>query len=118
MAITGIGVDIVDVGRFRRALGRAPRLVDRLFAECERELPVESLAARFAAKEAVVKALGSGEGFRWRDVIVHKTDSGAPYLELTGATAKRAQASGISRWHVSLTHDGGVALAFVIAEHI
>jgi holo-[acyl-carrier protein] synthase len=118
MAITGIGADIVDVGRFRRALVRAPRLVERLFAECERELPVESLAVRFAAKEAVVKALGFGEGFRWRDVIVHRNAAGAPYLELSGAALDRAQASGINRWHVSLTHDGGMALAFVIAEHI
>lgn len=122
MAVKGIGVDIVDVARFQEALAKAPGLVSRLFVESERRLGAESLAARFAAKEAVLKALSAAGGlsatseWRWRDVIVHKAESGAPYLELTGQAAQRAATSGITRWHLSLTHDGGMAMAFVIAE--
>lgn len=129
-SIIGIGVDAVDIGRFERALAKAPELAERLFVESERGLPVESLAARFAAKEAVAKALGAAGtepglveqaqpwSSSWHDVIVHNKKSGAPALELTGQAAARAAASGINRWHISLTHDGGMALAFVIGEQI
>ena len=113
--IIGVGVDAVDVARFGRALAKAPGLAQRLFAENERGLPVASLAARFAAKEAVAKALGAPRNLGWRHVIVHKSETGAPFLELTATAAALAAASGINKWHLSLTHDGGLALAFVVA---
>ena len=122
MVVKGIGVDVVDVARFKEALAKAPGLVGRLFVDGERGLGAESLAARFAAKEAVLKELSAAGGlsatsdWRWRDVIVHKAESGAPYLEVTSQVAQWAAASGITRWHLSLTHDGGMAMAFVIAE--
>jgi holo-[acyl-carrier protein] synthase len=114
--IAGIGTDVVDIGRFTRALERSPRLRERLFTEQERQLPVASLAARFAAKEAVVKALGSGRGLHWQEISVSRPEGERPTLQLTGESAATAEARGISAWHVSLSHDGGVATAFVIAE--
>jgi len=116
MAICGVGTDVVDIARFERALRKAPGLVERLFAAPERGLPVESLAARFAAKEAVAKALGSAGNLCWHDVIVHKASSGKPFLELRNRAAEVAATKGIAYWHISLTHDGGLAMAFVIAE--
>lgn len=136
MAVIGIGVDVVDVDRFERSLAKAPGLIERLFVEGERGLPVESLAARFAAKEAVLKilcsrrmvaagksaigetAFGMASTISWRNVIVHRNENGAPYLEVRGRAAEIAGASGIDRWHISLTHDGGMAMAFVIAESL
>jgi holo-[acyl-carrier protein] synthase len=115
--IVGVGVDVVDVGRLARALTRTPRLGQRLFTDAERALPrVEQLAARFAAKEAVAKALGAPGGLRWRDAEVVNEPSGRPRLVLTGGVAAEAEAQGISRWHLSLSHDGGVATAVVVAE--
>ena len=76
----------------------------------------ESLAARFAAKEAVIKAIGAVPGFRFTDFSTTTAPDGLPVLSLSGATAARAAALGITRWHVSLSHDGGVAMALVIAE--
>jgi holo-[acyl-carrier protein] synthase len=115
--IVGIGVDVVDVRRFAHALQRTPRLLDRLFTDAERgvERP-ESLAARFAAKEAVAKALGAPGGLRWRDAEVVSDDSGRPRLLVHGGVAEEADSQGISTWHVSLSHDGGVATAVVVAE--
>ena len=127
--IVGVGVDAVDVERFRRVLDRRPRFATRCFTETERSDatgsadPVQSLAARFAAKEAVMKALGSGLGsFALTDVEVRRTaGSGAtrnaPYLVLHGTAAERAGAKGAGRFHISLTHTDGVAIAFVVAEH-
>jgi len=115
--IIGIGIDVVDIGRFARALTREPRLAERLFADCEREQKIESLAARFAAKEAAIKALGGvGDGFSWRDVIVQKNEVGAPQLVVTGTMSQRATALGVNRWHLSLSHDAGLAIAMVVAE--
>ncbi|MDP9435959.1 MAG: holo-ACP synthase [Actinomycetota bacterium] len=114
--IVGVGVDVVDVDRLARALARTPGLQGRLFTDGERGRPVESLAARFAAKEAVAKALGAPGGLRWRDAEVVQLDSGRPVLRLHGGVAQEAEAQGISRWHLSLSHDGGVATAVVVAE--
>ncbi len=114
--IVGVGVDVVDVDRLARALARTPGLQGRLFTDGERDRPVESLAARFAAKEAVAKALGAPGGLRWRDAEVVQLDSGRPVLRLHGGVAQEAEAQGISRWHLSLSHDGGVATAVVVAE--
>jgi holo-[acyl-carrier protein] synthase len=114
--IVGVGIDVVDVARFERTLERAPGLLERLFNESERRLPPRSLAARFAAKEAVAKALGAPVGLRWVDVTVVREPSGAPRLEVTGTVAARAAELGVHRWHVSLSHDAGIAGAVVIAE--
>lgn len=114
--IAGIGVDVVDLERFDRALARTPRLRSRLFAESERHLSSHSLAARFAAKEAVVKALGRTDIVVALDVEVVSDEHGNPDLVLHGAVADAAAALGIRRWHVTMTHDAGVACAFVVAE--
>jgi holo-[acyl-carrier protein] synthase len=115
--IVGVGVDVVDIDRFGRSLERTPGLAARLFTERERELTaVASLAARFAAKEAVAKALGAPGNLRWTDAEVVTEESGRPVLQLTGDVAAAAAASGIRTWHLSLSHDGGIATAFVVAE--
>ncbi len=109
-------MDVASIDRVSDALFRQPRLAERLFTEAERTLPPESLAARFAAKEAVAKALGSPGGMRWRDCEVVMGPDGAPGLVLTGTVADAARARGISSWHLSLSHDGGLAIAMVVAE--
>ncbi|MEU3163577.1 holo-ACP synthase [Streptosporangium sp. NPDC006930] len=114
--IVGIGVDVVDVARFEATLVRTPALRGRLFTEGESGLATESLAARFAAKEAVAKALGAPPGLRHLDAEVLSGEHGRPELRVTGRVADVAEALGVARWHVSLTHDGGVAIAYVIAE--
>jgi holo-[acyl-carrier protein] synthase len=116
MSIAGIGVDVVDLARFERALTRTPVLRNRLFAESERDLPLRSLAARFAAKEALMKALGESTGIRWHDMVVAPDEHGAPALRVSGAAASLADARGITSWHLSLSHDAGVAIAMVVAE--
>jgi holo-[acyl-carrier protein] synthase len=119
--IVGVGVDVVAVPRFAAALRRTPALAQRLFTAAELVTASggprtdESLAARFAAKEAVAKALGAG-GMRWTDAEVHNDDAGQPRLEVRGTVAARAQQLGVRSWHLSLSHDGGVAVATVIAE--
>lgn len=115
--IVGVGIDVVQVERFARALGRTPRLRDRLFtAEEQKGTRVESLAARFAAKEAVAKALGAPGGMRWHDAEVVRGIGGRPALVVRGTVADEAAAQGIRSWHLSLSHDGGVATAVVVAE--
>ncbi|GAB3610999.1 holo-ACP synthase [Humibacter ginsengiterrae] len=114
--IAGIGVDIVDLERFDRAIARTPKLLTRLFAQSEQGLPIHSLAARFAAKEAVVKALGRADVVVASDVEVVPDEHGNPGLVLHGAVAEEAAARGITRWHLTMTHDAGVACAFVVAE--
>lgn len=114
--IIGIGTDMVDESRLAVALARAPRLRTRLFGEDERTLPIRSLAGRFAAKEAVAKALGSPGDLSWQDVTVVKDTHGRPELKVSGACERRATALGVTHWHVSVSHDGGMAIAFVIAE--
>jgi len=114
--IVGVGIDVVDIARFERQLERAPGLRQRLFTEAEQALPARSLAARFAAKEAVAKALGAPVGLRWTDVTVVRQDGGAPRLDVIGTVAARAQQLGVERFHVSLSHDAGIASAVVIAE--
>ncbi|MCD0447644.1 holo-ACP synthase [Actinocorallia sp. API 0066] len=114
--IVGVGIDVVDVARFTASLERTPRMRERLFTEVERELPVLSLAARFAAKEALAKALGAPRGLRWTDAEIRREPDGRPTLHVIGTVAAAAQARGVTSWHVSLSHDGGVATAVVIAE--
>ena len=114
--IVGIGVDLVDIARLDRALRRTPALAARLFAEGERGAPAASLAACFAAKEAVAKALGAPPGLRWADVEIVHDQAGRPGLVVRGTVADAARRLGVRRWHVSLTQDGGVSVAFVVAE--
>jgi holo-[acyl-carrier protein] synthase len=106
--IVGIGTDVCDVGRLQSALARTPSLAARIFTEAEVGLPPASLAARFAAKESVAKALGRPRGARWRDAEVRRAADGRPVLFVAGYEHLT--------WHVSLAHDAGIATAFVIAE--
>ncbi len=118
MSVWGIGVDVVDVPRFAASLERTPSLRARLFTpdELAAGLPVESLAARFAAKEAFAKALKAPAGLSWQDVTIASDAAGAPSLVPAGAAADRVASLGLSALHLSLSHDGGVATAFVVAE--
>lgn len=114
--IIGVGIDVVDVARFGVTLDRTPRLRERLFTDAEQVLPLASLAARFAAKEALAKALGAPVGLRWRDAEVHRGEDGRPRLSMGGTVAARADQLGARRTHLSLSHDAGVASAVVILE--
>ena len=114
--IVGVGVDVVEVARLGRSLERTPALLERLFTEQERSVErLESLAARYAAKEAAAKVLGA-PGFAYLDAEVVREESGRPRLVLHGDALAHATEMGIVRWHLSLSHDGGVATAFVVAE--
>jgi holo-[acyl-carrier protein] synthase len=116
VTVIGIGVDVVDLARFEASLARTPGLDDRLFTAAERALPVASRAARFAAKEAVAKALGAPKGLEWHDVEVVNDAAGRPALAVTGTVAAAAADAGVTSWHVSRSHDGGSAVAMVVAE--
>lgn len=119
----GIGVDVVEIERFRVSLQRTPTMRERLFTPVELEYvaakadPVPSLAARFAAREAVMKTLGLGLGaFGFHDVWVERAPSGVPSLAFAGRAAVLAAEAGVVRWHLSLTHSDLVAVAYVVAE--
>ncbi|MCB5178601.1 holo-ACP synthase [Streptomyces antimicrobicus] len=120
--IIGVGIDVAEIDRFAAAMERTPHLADRLFVESELLLPsgerrgMASLAARFAAKEALAKALGAPGNLLWTDAEVYVEASGQPRLRVTGSVAARAAELGVASWHVSLSHDAGVASAVVIAE--
>ena len=114
--IAGVGIDVVDIDRFERQVQRTPGLLERLFTPPERHLPVRSLAARFAAKEALAKALGAPGNLSWQDVTVVRAPSGQPSLQISGTVAARAAELGVAHLHVSLSHDAGIATAMVVAE--
>lgn len=120
--IIGIGIDVVALDRFEGLMQRQPTFLDRILTKREQLhkdgtlRSVASLAGRFAAKEAVAKSLGAPAGLRWHDCEVLTDISGKPHLELTGTISDFARELKITRWHVSLTHDGGHAIAYVIAE--
>ncbi|MBF0808575.1 holo-ACP synthase [Rothia nasimurium] len=116
--IIGTGTDVVNIDRFAELLEGTPALRERLFVLGERELPVRSLAARFAAKEAAAKALRAPAGLNWQDCWVEKDADGAPYLVVEGTVARRAAELGINRWHLTMSHDEPIATATVIAEHL
>ncbi len=115
-AIAGVGVDVVGIARLTAMLERTPALLDRLLTPSERGLSAASRAARVAAKEAVGKALGAPGDFSWQDVTVERTEVRRPYLRLRGATLRAAEAQGVAHLHLSLSHDGDVATAIVVAE--
>lgn len=121
--IVGIGVDAVDVQRFARVLERTPGTRDRLFTSEELAYadslsdPTASLAARFAVREAAMKALGVGIGaFDFHDITVRRDESGRPILLAGGRAARLADDLGVDRWWVSMTHTDDLAVAYVIAE--
>ncbi len=123
--IVGIGVDLVEIGRIREAVARHGERARRRFftedelTECDsRAKPEECLAVRFAAKEAALKALGTGKGpgFRWTDIEVTRDGSGPPQLKLGGVVLERAQRLGVERTSVSLSHEGDYACAVVLLE--
>jgi len=126
MAVIGVGIDAVSIERMRRATAATPRgerFRVRVFTEAERRVcdarrdPAESYAARFAAKEAVMKALGAeGISMAWRDIEVVRADSGAPSIAVHGRVATRCSELGVRVIHVSLTHVDPVALASVVLE--
>jgi holo-[acyl-carrier protein] synthase len=120
--VIGIGLDLVDLERFRRVLDRTPSIVDRLFTDDERAYalakrdPTERFAGRFAAKEAVMKAMGVGIGeVRFREIEVVRADSGAPSVALHGDAAARATGLGIAEWRLTLSHTHRVAEAIAVA---
>jgi holo-[acyl-carrier protein] synthase len=120
--IVGIGVDVVEIERFRSIADRTSGFAERVLTYSERHhrdgspRADSSLAARFAAKEAVAKALGAPAGLMWHECQVAVDASGRPHLRLSGSVQQAALQLGITDWHISLTHDGGVAIAYVIAE--
>ena len=119
--MVGVGVDIVDVRRFRAAIARTPGLVARVFTDREIELSggaslrPSSLAARWAAKEAVAKVLVDNRGLEWHHCEVVNGDRGEPLLVVAGTVQRAAEALGIEAWHLSLSHDGDMAIAFALA---
>ncbi|MCL9663696.1 holo-ACP synthase [Curtobacterium albidum] len=119
--IIGIGVDVVDTERFRGVLERTPALRTRLFTPGEQlrdgePRPVTSLAARFAAKEALIKAFGSSAGLSWQELEVVADDQRNPSLTLHEGARRVAADRGVTNVHLSLSHDGGIATAFVVIE--
>lgn len=118
--IRGVGVDVVSIPRFARALERAPRFRGRVFSPDESKLPARSLAARFAAREAALKAMGGfrddGPRFTLRDLEVVRDADGAPAFRSGAALAAVLAHRGIRTLHLSLSHDGDVAMAMVVAE--
>ncbi|KRC96000.1 MULTISPECIES: holo-ACP synthase [unclassified Streptomyces] len=122
MSIIGVGIDVAEIERFAASMERTPGLAERLFLRSELLLPsgerrgAASLAARFAAKEALAKALGAPPGLLWTDAEVYVEESGRPRLRVQGSVAARAAELGVRGWHVSLSHDAGVASAVVVAE--
>ncbi len=119
----GLGIDAVDIARFQSTLTRQPRMADRLFTASERELAARRadagavLAARFAVREATMKALGVGLGaFDFHDVSVVSAADGRPSLCVQGRAAELAHQCGVSSWHVSISHTEHLAVAVVAAE--
>jgi holo-[acyl-carrier protein] synthase len=118
----GIGVDLCEVDRMRIALGRTPSLRARVFTDDEqaycdgRKDPTERYAARFAAKEAVMKAMGVGVGAcKWREIEVARAGSGAPSVRLHGGAQRLADERGIGEWRLTMTHTHRVAEAIAVA---
>jgi holo-[acyl-carrier protein] synthase len=119
--IVGLGVDICEIQRMERALARHPTMRGRVFTAEERAYcdskarPAESYAGRFAAREAVIKALGGYRGKRWHDISVTRAPSGAPAIRLDGNAKLRADVLGIDRVLITFTHERTNAAAFAIA---
>ena len=121
MEILGLGVDLCEIARMERALGRHPTMRVRVFtpeeiAYCDSKgRPAESYAGRFAAREAVIKALGGYRGRRWQDISVTRATTGAPAIRLEGSAKARADALRISKVLITFTHEKTNAVAFALA---
>ena len=111
--IDGIGIDVVDIARFAESLERTPSLREKLFTQGEADKSISSLAARFAAKEALAKALNVGHGLPWHDAEVISHESGKPDFLFRGEIAELIDGAKV---HLSLTHDAGIATAMVVVE--
>ncbi len=118
----GIGTDLCEVDRMRRSLARTPTLAGRVFTDAERAYcerrrdPTERYAARFAAKEAVMKAMGVGVGAcKFAEIEVARAPSGAPSVRLHGGPARLAADRGVSGWHLTMTHTHLTAQAIAVA---
>ena len=114
--IVGVGIDVVDVARFAETIERTPAMLERVFTPDERQRPLASQAARFAAKEALAKALGAPQDLQWHDAEVVTTEDGRPWFEVRGSVAKRCEHLGVETVHLSLSHDAGMASAVVVLE--
>jgi len=114
--VIGVGIDVVDIDRFVQSLERTPPLRERLFTPAEAVRPPASLAARFAAKEALAKALGAPVGMAWHDAEIVSEDTGRPLFQIRGTVAAQAKQLGVAHVHVSLSHDAGIASAVVVLE--
>ena len=113
--IIGLGIDVTQVSRFTRAATRGG-LLDRIFTPAEQDSSMQRMAGRFAAKEALAKALGAPTGLVWTDVEVRKDETGKPYFACTGTVAQRVAELGVGQLHLSITHDAGIAAAVVVCE--
>jgi len=114
--IVGIGVDLVDLKRFEAQLKTNPKLLDRVFHKLEKTYTPRQLAGSWAAKEAVIKAVGDIEGIQLSEISVVRDSLGKPWLNAEGATAARLTEAGIAKLHLSLSHDGQMLIAYVVAE--
>ena len=111
--IDGIGIDVVDIKRFQESVDRTPHLREKLFTESERTKPIQSLAARFAAKEALYKALSPSHGLSWHDAEIINHENGRPDFLFRGGIAELIDGATV---HLSLSHDAGIASAMVVIE--
>jgi holo-[acyl-carrier protein] synthase len=114
-AIIGIGIDVVAIDRFQESLERTPGLLNRVFTPNEAKLKLSSLAARFAAKEALAKALNAKAAFNWQEAEVISEETGKPNFKFTGEMAERLAGHNV---HLTLSHDAGIASAMVIVERV
>lgn len=114
--IAGIGIDVCSISRLEESLERTPNLRERLFHESEHSLSLESLAARFALKEALAKALGNPSLLNWNEISLSKDEHGKPALELHGQTRENFVNLGFRASHLSISHDAGVAVALIVLE--
>lgn len=114
--IVGIGVDLVDLKRFEQQLKKNPKLLDRVFHSVEKNYTPRQLAGSWAAKEAVIKAVGDIQGIHLSELSVVRDSLGKPWLNAEGSTALRLREAGIAKLHLSLSHDAGVLVAYVVAE--
>jgi holo-[acyl-carrier protein] synthase len=116
MTVVGIGVDVVDVSRFAAAADRTAGFVQRVLTPDETSVSNASMAARFAAKEALAKALGAPRGLRWHDAVVRNEPSGEPVFVVSGTVRQAVERRGAATVHLTLSHDGGLAVAMVVLE--
>ena len=112
--IHGVGIDVVDINRFKQSLEQTPDLEKKLFTKAERTKSIQSLAARFAAKEALIKALNAEKGISWHEAEVVNSEGGKPTFLFYGAVAVLVGGADV---HLSISHDAGMAAAIVIVEH-